>query len=163
MSTLPTWTERPEVTANLLNPAFCSEVIRECVNGYQAEAGEGLPFALSFLVLPLILNNRIRERLPKTKSTPVHAWINEREDLRVGLARQVSGFVPFSREAIMFGAMHGTISIADSGLLEAKGKSKIKTEDTEIKSCLSKSGTLGKVLARSGTPATIYSLLGVKP
>jgi len=51
---LPNWENRPEITANLVNPAFCSEIMRECVNAYKIETKENFPFALSVLVLPLI-------------------------------------------------------------------------------------------------------------
>ncbi len=92
---LPNWQNRPEVTANLINPAFCNAVMRECIIAYKTEKNEHLPYAFSMLVLPIILTSRIRNRLPKTKVGTIHSWINSNEDLKVGLANHISSFIPF--------------------------------------------------------------------
>src|SRR5258707_3772070 len=97
---LPTWEKRPEITAHLISAAFCSEIIRQCVSAYKGEVKSNLPFSLSVLVLPLILNTRIRERLPRNKSNTIHGWINENEELKIGLANNIASFIPFTRETV---------------------------------------------------------------
>src|SRR6185312_6933685 len=144
---LPNWEDRAEITANLINPAFCSEVVRECVKAYKSEKKENFPFAFSVLILPLILNNKIRERLPKSKANTIHHWLNDNEDLKVGIASKISTFLPFTRETLMFGIAHNSMSIDEFGNIEARPrKGKIKTEDNEVKQCISKAATLGKIL-----------------
>jgi hypothetical protein len=161
---LPTWENRPEITANLVNPAFCSEIIRESASAYKAEINENLPFSLAILILPLVLNSRIRERMPKSKSNTIHSWINENEDLKIGLPKLITSFLPFSREAIMFGIAHDSISIDEQGGLDLKTrKGKLKMDDPEIKSCVNKAIILGKLFTKSGNSLTIYSILGIKP
>ena len=161
---LPNWENRPEITANLINPAFCCEVLRMCASAYKTETGKTLPFALSILVLPLILNSRLRERIPRTKAHTIHGWINENEDLKIGLASGIKGFIPFTRETIMFAIAHNSISIDEHGGIEVKvRRKKFKSDDQEINSCLKKSEILGKIISKSGTPLTIYSILGIKP
>lgn len=161
---LPNWEKRPEITANLLNPAFCSEIIRVCVSAYKLEKNSNFPFALTFLVLPLILNNRIRERLPKTKKNTIHGWINKNEDLKIGLADNISSFIPFTKETIMFALSHNTIGIDEFGNIDIKPRSlKLKPEDEEIKSCIKKAEIIGKIFSKSGNPLTIYSIFGIKP
>jgi len=161
---LPVWRNRPEITANLINPAFCSEIIRECVGAFKGEINESLPFSLAVLVLPLVLNSRIRERLPKSKSNTIHAWINGNEDLKIGLPKHITRFLPFSRESIMFGIAHNSLSIDEKGGLDLKTrKGKLKVDDPEIKSCISKAIILGKLFSKSGNSLTIYSILGIKP
>lgn len=161
---LPTWENRPEITANLINPAFCSEIIRECASAFKNEINETLPFSLAVLVLPLVLNSRIRQRLPKSKSNTLHAWINGNEDIKIGLARHITSFLPFSRESIMFGIAHNTISIDEKGGIDIKArKTKINVDDLEVKSCISKTIILGKLFSKSGNTLTIYSILGIKP
>jgi len=72
--------------------------------------------------------------------------------------------LPFTRETVMFGIAHNSLSIDEKGNIEIKTrKGKLKTEDEEVKSCLSKAGVLGKLLSKSGNPLTIYSILGIKP
>ncbi|MBP7496177.1 MAG: hypothetical protein KA792_00735 [Bacteroidales bacterium] len=163
---LPNWKNRPEITAHLINPAFCSEILRECVLAYKGESKYNFPFALSVLVLPLILNNGIRKRLPKNKSNTIHRWINENEDLKIGLANNIKSFIPFTRETIMFAIAHNSLSIDENGNIDVKprkGKGKLKTEDDEIKSCIKKAEIIGKIFSKSGNPLTIYSILGIKP
>jgi len=161
---LPAWENRPEITANLINPAFCSEIIRECAIAFKNEINDTLPFSLAVLVLPLVLNSRIRERLPKSKSNTIHAWINDNEDIKIGLARHITSFLSFSRESIMFGIAHNTLSIDEKGGIDIKvRKSKMKLDDLEIKSCVSKAIILGKLFSKSGNTLTIYSILGIKP
>lgn len=161
---LPNWENRPEITAQLINPAFCSEILRVCVTSYKSEANTNFPFALTVLVLPFVLNNKIRERLPKTKSNTIHSWINSNEDLKIGLANSISSYIPFTREAVMFAIAHNTMSIDESGNIDIKPrKRKLKTEDEEIKSCLKKAEVIGKIFSKSGNLLTIYSILGIKP
>lgn len=161
---LPNWQDRPEITAHLINPAFCSEIMRECATAYRQEANANLPFALSVLVLPLILNSKIRVRLPRTKASTIHGWINENEDLKIGLANSITSFIPFTRETIMFAINHNSLSIDENGNIDIKPRrKKFRTEDDEIKSCLKKSEIIGKLLSKSGNPLTIYSILGIKP
>lgn len=161
---LPNWEERPEITANLVNPAFCSEIMRVAAIAYKEESKNNFPFALSVLVLPLILNNTIRLRLPKNKSNTVHGWINQNEDLKIGLANSITGFIPFTRETIMFAITHNSLSIDENGGIDIKPRRKrFKTDNEEIISCLKKAEVIGKVFAKSGTPLTVYSILGIKP
>jgi hypothetical protein len=161
---LPAWKDRPEVTANLLNPAFCSEIIRECIKAFKNESGENLPFSLSLLILPIILTSKIRERMPKSKVNGIHYWINRNEDLKIGFAQQVRGYLPFTREAIMFGSTYKSICIDIDGNLDfVERKGKLKLENSEVKSCVQKAILLGKLFAISGSPITIYSIFGIKP
>jgi hypothetical protein len=161
---LPNWENRPEVTANLINPAFCSEIIRECVKAYKNEKGENFPFSLSVLILPFILNSKIRVKLPNSKANTIHGWINKNEELKIGFPSQVRSYLPFTRETIMFGIALNSISIDENGNIEYKERrGKLKTDDDEIGNCITKAIILGKLFSKSGTPLTIYSILGIKP
>ncbi|UKB77365.1 three component ABC system middle component [Chryseobacterium sp. MEBOG07] len=161
---LPKWENRPEVTAHLVNPAFCSEIIRECIKAYKNEKNKNLPFSLSVLILPIVLTSKIRERLPKTKATTLHSWINGNEDLKIGFALHVNSYLPFSREAIMFGIAHDSLSIDEDGNIDIRvRRKKLKQNNDEVKSCITKAALLGKLFSKSGTPITIYSMFGIKP
>lgn len=161
---LPKWEDRPEITAHLINPAFCGEIMRVCATAYKEESKNNFPFALSVLVLPLILNSGIRGRLPKNKSNTIHGWINDNEELKVGLANSITSFIPFTRETIMFAIAHNSLSIDENGNIDVKPRrGKFKSEDEEINSCLKKAEVIGKVFSKSGNPLTIYSILGIKP
>ena len=161
---LPKWNFRPEVTAHLLNPAFSTRVLGACIRAHNGESNTKMPFELTFIILPFILSSRIRERLPSRKGWPIHKWASENEDIKIGLPRLIKGYVPFTREAIFFGMVHNTLFISTEGLLDAsKIQKEVDSENEEIADCLRKSAALGRNLARSGTPSTIYSILGIRP
>lgn len=164
MKMIPNWQNRPEITANLVNPAFCCEILRECSAAYIIEANANFPFVLSVLVLPIILNRKIRESLPKTKANTLHKWINCNGDLKIGLAQHITNLMPFTRESLMFGIAHNSLSIDNDGNIEIKPrKGTFKTKDEEVLSCLKKANLLGKLFSKSGNILTIYSILGIKP
>jgi hypothetical protein len=100
----------------------------------------------------------------KNKSNSIHRWINDNEDLKVGLANSITSFIPFTRETIMFSIVHNSLSIDESGSIDIKPRrSKFNSNDEEINNCLKKAEVIGKVFSRSGNPLTIYSILGIKP
>jgi hypothetical protein len=160
----PIWEQRSQATAHLINPAFCAEVIRHCITAYAKETKESLPFSLSFVVLPLVLNNSIRKRLPKNKSNTFHSWMTENQDLKIGLPKEIAGYMPFTREALMFAIAHGSLSIDDTGRLVSKQRrTRYELADDEMNHCLNKSKLIGKLLAKSGNAFTLFSIFGIKP
>lgn len=161
---LLSWENRPEITAHLINPAFCSEILRKCVSAYKSESNNNFPFELSVLVLPMILNSGIRKRLPKNKSTTFHAWINKNDDLKIGLADYIKSYIPFTKETLMFSIVHDSLSLDENGNIDLRPRrSKISIQDEEVTSCFKKAEVIGKILSKSGNSLTIYSILGIKP
>jgi len=79
------WTERTREEAHLLNPPFCCVTIASACAGYSESRDEPLPFALVFMVLPIVLHKQTRESLPRTTRTSVPAWLQEHAEARIGL------------------------------------------------------------------------------
>ena len=152
------------MTANLNNPAFCSELLRLAAKSYFELSSQRLPFSLSFLILPFVLPGMIREKLPRTSRTTLHHWLNENEELKPRLVDHIQGFIPFTKEALMFGIAYNNLTISDLGEIETTITRLAPTSnDPEVASCFSKSILIGKLLAKAGNSFTIYSLLGIKP
>jgi Family of unknown function (DUF6521) len=82
------WTERPIELANLLNPAFCGFLIRSAAASYKESKPEGMPFALAFLVLPLVLHVSTRKTLPRSVRTTLISWL--RVSVQVGWALRIA-------------------------------------------------------------------------
>ena len=61
---LAEWGQRPQDVANLLNPAFDGLLLYRAVAGYEQENEGGMPFELAFMVLPFVLHQPTRKRLP---------------------------------------------------------------------------------------------------
>ncbi len=71
---LRTWENRSVISANLLNPAFCGEVIRRTIWGYNSNSeNEKIPFSLLSLILPIVLHKDTREKMPLRSSTYFHS------------------------------------------------------------------------------------------
>jgi hypothetical protein len=160
---LPNWEERPSTVANLLNPAFCGEVIRRCIFEYRKTNSSGFPFQLAFLVLPIILNKTIREKLPKTSGKNFVTWIEENQIIKKDLPNIIRNVVPFSRESIMFLMMYEIVKINNSGNFEAMLPREAISEDNEVTECYKKAKLLGKLFAKTGTSQFIFINLGIKP
>lgn len=160
---LPNWEERPITVAHLLNPAFCGEVIRRCMFEYQQANKSAIPFQLAFLILPIILNKRVRESLPKTSGKNFVSWIEENQIIKKDLPSIIKGVIPYSRESVMFLMMYEIIKINDNGEFEVITKSKTITGDNETTECYKKAELLGKLFAKAGTSQFIFINLGIKP
>lgn len=162
------WTNRAPEERALLNPAFSSLLIWHAATGHAAEGGIALPFVSSFLVLPIVLHRDTRESLPKVVTTSLPVWIDDNPILRERLAERARTLVPYTKEALIFGGVHGFFLVQGSAVsAEQKWKSKVSTElkisSDEIRSCAKKADFLGRWFSRTGSPATVMALMGVRP
>jgi len=156
------WRTRSMEERALLNPAFCGELLHLSA----AEYGEpGLPFALSFLILPLVLHKKSRDALPSTIRTSIPTWLQRNPDVKIGFDQRVTNTVKVTREAMAFLMAHARLRIADGGLLHAEGVIKHDHDpgSEEIKDCIAKARFVGRWLRRAGTPATVYALFSNRP
>lgn len=160
------WENRPQEIANLLNPAFCSLVIRECTRGYCLKRPEGLPHPMTFIVLPLVLHKATRQSLPRSSTALFQVWLHRNMHIQIGLRERIVHLIPVTREALMFGLQHNSFKITSIGTLEASGKRKVPKSwprDSESMICASRAYTLGRLLAEAGNLPTIFALLGIRP
>lgn len=161
-------TGRPAEVANSLNPAWCGWLLREAAGGYAGVKPAGMPFALSFLVLPVVLHRRTRDALPRSTATAMHAWLRARPDVLPGFAARAARLAPFVREALLFAGSLGLLSFADGGLLVPagelrRGKATVLARSQTMKVSVRKAGLVGELLAEAGEPATVFQMWGVRP
>jgi hypothetical protein len=159
------WHERPSEVVNLLNPAFCSLVIRAFCSGYKTVSNTGPSIVLTPIVLPLALHGPTRNAMPATSRTKFASWLLESEVVRINLPVRIERLVPYTREAMIFGLHHGILGmendIVDPQTIPIRGFS--FQRETESATCIAMSERLGKLVASAGSAATIYSLLGIAP
>lgn len=159
------WENRPIEVANLLNPAFCGEILVRAIAQYQTTSQEPLPYALAFLVLPIVLHKRTREQIPAQARVQLHAWIQQHQNLRVGFADRASQMVPITNESIMFLLQLNQLSIDRQGRLATRtrrGARKVPTSE-EIDDCYRKAQVVGRWFARAGASENVFTMWGVKP
>ena len=163
------WSNRVTEEAYLFNPAFCATMLAKTIEDYTKKAGRPFPFALVFLILPIVLHQGTRQSLPGSTVTSLLPWIQENRDQLVDFANRVSRLSAISREAVVFGVQHQTLALADTGDLTVGTKRQSATDKrtglftAEARECVDRAGFLGRWFAAAGTTATIYAAWGVTP
>lgn len=162
------WKDRSVISANLLNPAFCGEVIRRTIWGYNSNnEDEKIPFSLLSLILPIILHKETREKMPLRSSTYFHSWVEAHEYLFINFANRAKQLQPYTKESIMFLLKYNSIRITDDGTIEVVEPYRKKTPRglmiEEVKQILIKAELLGRWFRITGNPQTIYMFLKIKP
>jgi hypothetical protein len=76
--------------------------------------------------------------------------------------------VKFTKEAMMFGGLHGLLKFNAGGIIaNPKGKKLISTNmkdsTDEVRVCVKRAEFLGKWLANSGSSSTVMAIFGVRP
>ena len=162
------WSERPRDVAYLLNPGFCSLLLWSAASGYKEHDPDGIPFVLSFLVLPVILHKSTRDVLPIKITSNFPEWIQKNEWVRIQFAERASVMTQFTREGMLFGSRYGQFIIDSSGRIDPSPRSiklakYLKESSKEVRTCQKRAEFLGKWFATAGDPTTIMTLWGVRP
>lgn len=160
------WEKRPAEVANLLNPAFCSILLRDSIVDFQREKEQGMPYSLSFLVLPLVLHKPTRETLPRNIRTQLHVWLQRKPEVRVGFSERTRHLVPYTKEALVFGIQEDVIVVSGSGTLISGDRrlgSLPWSRDAEPSVCRNKARFVGRWFARAGDISTVFTMWGICP
>jgi hypothetical protein len=163
------WTNRAIEEANLFNPAFCATLLAKAADDFYKKASRPLPFALVFLILPIVLHRGTRQALPHTTLTSLLSWIQDNRQQLIDFAVRVGRLRAMTREAVMFGVAHATLGFDLHGDLVVGAKRQSTTEKRtplftdEARDCVDRAGFVGRWFAAAGTPATIYSTWGIRP
>ncbi|MGC2656525.1 MAG: three component ABC system middle component [Bryobacteraceae bacterium] len=163
------WSDRVIEEKNLFNPAFGAILIAEAINEFQKKSNKPLPFAVTFLVLPIVLHEATRDALPKSTLTALLPWVQDNREQLVGFAGRVQNSREISREAILFGLQNDVLSLNENGELTIGANRKTVTPTRtplftdEARNCVERSGFVGRWFAATGTTANIFSAWGVAP
>lgn len=168
---MTTWNERTHEERHLLNPAFCATLLWQAAlgaAGNKKSLRSSLSYAEAFLILPLILHQATRSSLPIRINSSLPVWVSENPLLLASLAGRAKALVPHTKEALVFGA-GGDLYQIEGHLIQINAS---KTSDIsavlretsdEVRQCNKKAGFIGKWFTRTGTPETIFTLLGIRP
>jgi hypothetical protein len=162
------WTDRSREEAHLFNPGFLSLLVWSTVAGYREVTGEGLPFELVFVALPLSLHKPTREALPVNPRTSLATWLERNAYFRVGFAERAKGLALFTREAILFASTHGLLAPVEGGRLLSSPRPRtlspyLRGATEEVRDCVKRAEFVGRWFGTAGTPTTIMDLWGVAP
>lgn len=153
----------PEAAA-LFNPAYCAVILNAAATGYAERSGTGMPFSLSFIVMPMIVHELSRNSLPGTSAGKFSNWILDSKHVLLGFPDRARRMAPYTREAVRFGIASDTLELVNG---QIKPSLKIATRASALNGTVSdaykQARKLGMMLASGGSPGTIYALLGVAP
>ena len=162
------WESRSREEQSLLNPAFCAMLIWKAATGYKSEGNAMLSLEESFLVAPIVLHKQTRDSLPRQISTSVAVWVQENPLERGGIGIRSQRLVAYTKEALLFGGLHGFLSFEGGSVIATDTYSRalsrtLNAATEEVKDCAKRSLFVGRWFAQTGGPATVLALLGVRP
>jgi hypothetical protein len=166
---LQLWSNRVIEEANLFNPAFCATLLAKTTEDFRKKAARPFPFALAFLVLPIVLHQGTRAALPGSTVTSLLPWIQDNREQLVDFAVRVQRLRAITREAILFAVQHNTLQFdPDGDLTFGPKRQSATTKRTELftpeaRECVDRAGFIGRWFAAAGTTATIYAAWGISP
>lgn len=159
------WEQRSTEVAYLLNPSFCGRIIYQSIKVYSEQSNRPMPFPLVYLILPLVLHKKTRERINSV--TQMQVWIQRNPDVLIGFAERANSMVKVTNEGVEILLQSGVINLTDNAELEQcklkKSLSPSKYTSDEIKQCITKSSNVARWFAKAGTVETIYTSWGVRP
>ena len=154
-------------TLRLLNPAFLATVIGHAAVGYSEHRDQGLPFALAFIVPPLVLHKDTRVVLPKMITSKLPDWAHKNSAELAFLPDHARELQAAVRSAIVIGAHFDIIAFDDDARIcpasefNPKSAQKSLKQSDEIEEIMKKSHFVGRWLSVSGNQPTVLSILGI--
>lgn len=161
------WNDRSTEDQSLFNPAFCSLLLRSVCKSYSGDEGVVMPLPLAFLILPIILDQSLRNSLP-TMKTMMATWIASNPDKIAGFGGRAKEMANVTKEAINFGSSQGWLSVSGTGISVGAvhlrpDPPKLVTDTADTQDCYAVAKFLGRWFPKGEPVATIMSLLGVAP
>ncbi len=157
----------PEIT-NLFNAAFTTRILRTTIKSYEEESERGMPYPLTFLVLPILLYKPVRDLLPRTSATKMHVWMREHQEAKIQFPSKIRSLVPITKRSLIFGMHSETIKLGDNADFVTTKKPYRKRKElvldtVEVKHIEGRAQFLGKWFARAGSVSSIYMMWSIRP
>lgn len=164
MTELNSWRERPADLANLLNPAYCTILLKKMCDGFQSKPSAGMPYVLAFVGLPLVLHRTSAELLPSTARTKLPIWLHQNPELLFDFGARAIQLAPYIREAISYGLSHRALHLTERGELVGAAIKGLKgwEEAPPPRTAVKQAALVGKLLATVNDVATIFAMFGVR-
>lgn len=161
---IASWLNRPQPASDILNPAISAVCVAWSAARYERDAKTALPIPLAFLVAPLTLHAPTRERFPRTSATHFPNWVNSNADVLASFTTRARALVPYVREGLRFGLRTELLRLDGNGNVHAVIADHTRIPpDTELRSIATASALAGAWFARSGSTASVFTQLGVRP
>lgn len=159
------WNNRSDIEASLFNPAFCGELIRHTVIAYNKTVNTGcFPYAMSYLVLPFLLNAEISGQIPRTTRTGLVPWLYANRHIVPIIAEKAKDMKDYTNESLLMYVSLNLLQINDNGEIEIGLQQLARRRNfnrNEVDYLKSRADVLGVWLGKAGDVETIFSLIGI--
>lgn len=152
------WQDRSPVPRAMLNPALLAAVLASAAIGYSREVKAPIPYALGFIVAPLVLHEGTREALPSTLRSHMPVWVSRQPVLMAGLPARAKSLKEPVREGIRFGMRQGILHLDGAGLSAAVPVPKF---EGDVQAMSLKALFVGRWLTKLDRPATAFAIFGL--
>jgi hypothetical protein len=166
---LEAWHKRPPEEANLFNPAFLGSLLHELSKEFHKLKGSRLPLTYAALALSVVLHGPTRDRLPYSTVTSLYEWLQDNEDVLIGLAARVRGVQPYLKEALRFGLRKNTLVMSGGHSLDV-GDDKahfsagfLRDTTAETREIIDRNKFMARWFAKSGSEASVIAAWGLRP
>lgn len=162
------WEKRPPEIKYLLNPAFCGRILYVAITEFENRTGNNMPFALAYLILPMVLHKETRDRIhPRSRKT-LYNWVQSNQSILINLPTRARGLVDITSEALDFLLCSGIVLLNEKGEIGSTPKRKKVNEkryanNEEIVDCIAKTKYIARWFADAGTVENVFVCLGVRP
>lgn len=146
----------------LLNPALVALLAREAAAGYGSEHGAAMAWPLIFVAMPMVLHGPTREALPRTTATYLPNWAAANPLLTAGLAPRARSLAGHVRTGVRFGLRHGLLELDGGGGL-LPGPARPGAPEGSLLALHRSALLVGRWFGRSAEPASVFSVLRVRP
>ena len=159
------WNNRSDIEAALFNPAFCGELILHTVIAYNKTVKSGcFPYAMSYLVLPFLLNAEISSQIPKTTRTGLIPWLYANRHLANTIAEKAKEMKDYTNEALLLYVSLNILFINNDGEIEIGPQPLARKRNfsrDDVDHLKNRADVLGTWLGKAGDVTTIFSLIGI--
>lgn len=157
------WSDLTIEEVALFNPAFVGRLLIEGVRAAGTRDSATLPVALTFLLIPMSLHPGIREALPRTIRTSFPGWITAHQELTIEFGDRAAALVPYTKEGLRLALSHEALRLEGSNLAPGRRIRFPRPDTDDLDACLHAANFLGRWFTKSGSTASIFALLGVRP
>ncbi|MGW9068006.1 three component ABC system middle component [Streptomyces yangpuensis] len=156
------WADRHPISAAMLNPALISGILATAAQGYDKERDQGMPWALGFIVAPMVLHGPTRQALPHSTRTHLAAWAGQHPVIRAGFPARAQALAGAVKEGTRFGLAHDALALESEGRMRSTiHRPRGFKPPAELDQLLRKASLAGRWLAKAESPATVFAVLGV--
>lgn len=154
---------RPTEEFALFNPAFLGYMINRAAYGWEKAQGRGIPLAVTFLVLPVVLHGPTRRALPSTTRTNLLVWMQDHPSQVGGFPAHAISLKPRVSDAITLASSTGLV-VAGGGLLTRGSARKMPQGlSDEVRECFAKAEWVARWFAQTSPAISLFTYWGVKP